>query len=418
MRARVRVRGSAAVAAALAVGLAAAGARADDTPAATALLRSLPAGELVMFDSPRKDRSPRLLLLARVKAPPERLRVLLADPQAYRRAIPSFVRADTLESKAGPAGTPPSRRLAWELEIPLWNLEGELWMRPLSDGVALDLVAGDLAPGRFVLRALPDGVGGGQSVLMVDGGAPVKNANWMTRRLAARDPRAEPAMAVTAAFVLLRALALQAERPGSRTAAASPRWPQAPMSAPTAEHLDGQALGAALAAGGFPLGPGSAAALVRSRSDGRLGQVALALQVALPQSVINNQLAQPSRWTALAGWKEIEVQPAPETPQLARWEVDSSLPFVDFDATWLVRAAAPFRAAIDRGDWRGAVMGWDVLPATPSVAVFSLHPRVETTGYLPRKLIEAEPLLEHGLALGLAYVDALALAAALQPPPR
>jgi hypothetical protein len=59
-------------------------------------------------------------------------------------------------------------------------------------------------------------------------------------------------------------------------------------------------------------------------------------------------------------------------------------------------------------------MGWDVLPAAPSVAVFSLHPRVETTGYLPRKLIEAEPLLEHGLALGLAYVDALALLAAVQ----
>ena len=49
------------------------------------------------------------------------------------------------------------------------------------------------------------------------------------------------------------------------------------------------------------------------------------------------------------------------------------------------------------------------------MAVFSLHPRVETTGYLPRKLIEAEPLLEHGLALGLAYVDALALLAAVQP---
>jgi hypothetical protein len=62
-------------------------------------------------------------------------------------------------------------------------------------------------------------------------------------------------------------------------------------------------------------------------------------------------------------------------------------------------------------------MGWDVLPATPTVAVYSLHPRIETTGYLPRKLIEAEPLLEHGLALGLAYVNAQTLLTALQSPP-
>jgi hypothetical protein len=409
MRSRALVRLAAVVAA---LGLAAP-AGADGTAAAVALSRALPAGELIMFESPRRDRSPRLLLLARVKAPPERLRALLLDPQGYRQAIPAFVRADTVATQAGP---PLARRLAWELEIPLWNLEGELWMRPTADGVALELASGDLAPGRFLLRALPDG--DGKSLLVVDGSAPVKNANWITRRLAARDPLAEPAMAVTAAFVLLRALALQAERPGPRAdsdRAASPRWPRAPMSAPKAERLDGQALGAALTALGFPLGPGSATALVRSRPDGRLHQVALALTVKLPSASVYAQLAQVDRWRALAGWKRIEARPVPENPALSRWEVDSSLPFVDFDATWLVRPAAPFRASIDQGDWRGAVMGWDVLPAASSVAVFSLHPRVDTTGYLPRKLIEAEPLLEHGLALGLAYVDARALLAALQP---
>lgn len=390
-------------------------ARADDTTAALTLLRALPAGELILFDAPRRDRSPRLLLLARVKAPPERLQALLADPQAYRRAIPAFVRADTLAFSAGSQTLTPARRLAWELEIPLWNLEGELWMRPAGDGVTLDLTSGDLAPGRFLLRALPDG-DGARSLLIVDGSAPVKDANWITRRLAARDPRAEPAMAVTAAFVLLRALALQAEHPGTRVdsgGAASRRWPEGAMSAPKLVHLDGQALGAALAAHGFPLGPGSVAALVRSRSDGRLQQVALALQAKLAPAALTTRLADPRPWHALAGWKQIQVRPAPDKPGLSHWDVDSSLPFVDFDATWLVQPAAPFRAAIARGDWRGAVMGWDVLPAAPSVAVFSLHPRVETTGYLPRKLIEAEPLLEHGLALGLAYVDALALLANL-----
>ena len=48
------------------------------------------------------------------------------------------------------------------------------------------------------------------------------------------------------------------------------------------------------------------------------------------------------------------------------------------------------------------------------MAVFSLHPRLETSGYIPRKFIEAEPLLEHGLSLGVAYVDAVSLLRTLQ----
>jgi hypothetical protein len=70
-------------------------------------------------------------------------------------------------------------------------------------------------------------------------------------------------------------------------------------------------------------------------------------------------------------------------------------------------------------------MAWEVVPTTvragplgkagalPTLAAHALHPRLERTGYLPRKLIEAEPLLEHGLALGLAYVNALSLVQAV-----
>ena len=92
------------------------------------------------------------------------------------------------------------------------------------------------------------------------------------------------------------------------------------------------------------------------------------------------------------------------------------MPFVDFDALWLVATGPPFRAVAIGGDGRGAVLGWDVLE-TPAragaMAVFSLHPRLEKAGYIPRKFIEAEPLLEQGLSLALAYVDAVAMIHAL-----
>jgi hypothetical protein len=46
--------------------------------------------------------------------------------------------------------------------------------------------------------------------------------------------------------------------------------------------------------------------------------------------------------------------------------------------------------------------------------VVSQHPRIEQTGFLARKLIAAEPLLEHGLSLALTIVEAVSLAPALE----
>ena len=51
--------------------------------------------------------------------------------------------------------------------------------------------------------------------------------------------------------------------------------------------------------------------------------------------------------------------------------------------------------------------------ANRSVAVLSIYPRLETSGYVPRKFVAAEPLLEHGMSLALGYADAMSMARAL-----
>lgn len=59
-------------------------------------------------------------------------------------------------------------------------------------------------------------------------------------------------------------------------------------------------------------------------------------------------------------------------------------------------------------------MSLDLLPSgTGTAAVLSLYPRLEKAGYVPRKSIASEPLLEHGLSLGLAVVDVVSLVRAL-----
>jgi hypothetical protein len=365
-----------------------------------AALDALGGADLVVFDDPQPDRPTRILFAALVNAPAERVRALLATPAAFQRAIPAFVEATVKEERPSGSELPPQRRIAWELEIPLWNLSGELWMRPRADGVDLDLVTGDLAPGRYRLSAAPHE---GRTILRIEGQSNLRAANFVTRRLVSGSPLAEPSIAATAGWVLLRALALEAER--ARTPAAlARRKPTAAMAAPPAFTLDGRTLGRVVA-GGAP-DPRRVSAAVRARPDGRLDRVEVAVPLTPAAAArVEAQLANPQRWRALPGWRRITVSASGDGPALRLWEVDSSLPFVDFDATWEVRPGPPFRAAAVRGDWVGAVMGWDLVPA---VAVYSLHPRLDRSGYLPRKMIEAEPLLEGGLALGLAYIDAVA----------
>ncbi len=336
---------------------------------------------------------------------------MLVDPATYRAALPALRRFDPVPAKQDPA-VPAALLLAWEIEIPLWNLAGRLWLRPRPDGVDLDLSVGDFAPGRFALRVRPDG---DTCLVTVEGRANVRDANWLTKRLVARSPLAEPAMTAAGVWVLLRAMVLEAGRVAGKADAR--RLPQGQMSAPSRWDLDGRPL-AALATQrplreAFPV-----LAVVRSRPDGRLDRVDLAITTRVPVAALAPRLSDAGAWRALPGWKKLTVTPsrAPTASPDALWEVDSTFPFVDFDATWTVAPGPPWRASIERGDWEGAVMGWDLVPATDGktgTAVFSMHPRIDRTGYVPRKFIATEPLLEHGLALGLAYVDAESLLRAL-----
>src|SRR6185503_7245144 len=102
-----------------------------------------------------------------------------------------------------------------------------------------------------------------------------------------------------------------------------------------------------------------------------------------------------------------------------RIEVNDNVALVDLDAVWSVSTSLPTRATVVEGDIRGAVLGWDVQPterADQSLAILSMHPRLDCAGFVERRLIAAEPLLEHALAVALTYVDAAAMAASLTKP--
>ena len=379
------------------------------TPAElSAALDVLGDADLVVLADPSR-RPAHLRLATRVAAPVDRVRATLADLAADRSALPALRRLEFegADKRHAGSGRPAEGMVAWELEVPLWNLEGKLWLQPTPTGADLIVMEGDFAPGLVRLSATPEPAG--TTLLSMDASANLRDVNWITRRMVKRSALAEPGLAVAAFYVMLRALRLQAERAGDAPDAR--RRPETAPSPPRLSELDGARL-ARLAGEGFQA-PALLAA-VRSRSHGRLALVQVLALSRLGAGAAAGLVAQPQTWQALPGWRNVTpAKPAGDCSSATCWKVDASFPFLDLDATWRI-VMQPWRGVSVAGACQGAAMGLDLLPTGAVTAVvLSLYPRLEKAGYVPRKSIESESLLEHGLSLGLAVVDAIALVRAL-----
>jgi hypothetical protein len=374
--------------------------------------------DLVLMNDPAGARPVRVLLATRVSAPVGRLRQVLTDSASYRKAMPAFRRTEIVSRRTRGAGIT-DLEIAWELEVPAWNLTGKLWLRPRPQGVDLEFSEGDFAPGLFHLKAIPSSSGdhkeekpgaGEHSILIIDGSANLGDANWAMRKLVSHSPLVEPVMTVAAVYVMLRALTGLAERGAAAR-------PDGAMTAPDLSSLQGSGTGRAASA--LTAQPRVFGA-VRRRADGRLAQVEVAVPVAAAPEDAAGKSLRPEAFRALPGWKK--VMPICGFPDECKdsvatcWAVETNVPLFSLGGTWKV-AQQPWRARMVAGETKGAVLGLDFVSGPSkgrTTLVVSQHPRLDQAGYFPRKLIAAEPLLEHGLALALTIIEAVSLAPTLE----
>jgi hypothetical protein len=375
-----------------------------------AALAQLHGADLVVIDPAGAGRPPSAQVALRVHAAPARVRAVLLAPGGYGQAVPALIRSQVIARRRRAGAAADEQQLVWELEIPLFNLEGRGWVSQTAAGAQITLDEGDLAPAKLSFSwtaAAAPGPAGAETILALEAQINVRAAGWLFRRVVSRSPYGESAMNASAAWVVLRAIAALAEHPDDPAA----RRPRAAAAPPPVESLDGADLA------GAALGPFRARGVVgavRRAPSGRLASVAIAVPVGLPPPALGARLAAPPSWRAFPGWNTVTPLPSGQI------EVRDDLPFVDFDAVWQPRRAPPLRAVATDGATRGALFGWDVRPADgdarASLAVLSLYPRLEAAGYVPRKFIAAEPLLEHGMALALAYADAMSMKRSLETP--
>jgi hypothetical protein len=376
-----------------------------DVPAL--LAAALPAdgtADVVLIDWPATPGMPHVRAVTATAATAAAIKNVLLDAGNYRKIVPALLRADVSRTPAG------LQSVGWEVEVPLFNLTGTLVIHERPDGAEVDLIDGDFSPGKLTFIAKPRANGGG-STLLVDAQLNIQNAGWLIRRLVKLSPAGEPAALVAASYVTLRAVALRAENvgsPGARRPAATPAPP--PSWSPSARVLADEKLSALR-------GHGAVALVARTWSQ-RLAGVAVATTLGVPTPNALGRLRDPESWHAFPGWQSIELRPGPNGLGA---KVEDSLPFVDLEATWMAEPGNPLRWTATDGVITGARLGWEIYPidpranaGAPTLMALMMYPRLETTGRLARKAIASEPLLEHGLAVAVAFADVTAMKTALE----
>jgi hypothetical protein len=370
------------------------------------LAAALPADgttDVVLVDWPAKPGTPHVRAATVVAAAPAAIRSAQLDAANYRKIVPALVRADVSRS---PAGLP---AVGWEVEVPLFNLSGTLVIHDRPDGAVVELVEGDFSPGRLTFTAAPRP--GGGSTLLVDAEMGIQNAGWLIKRLVKLSPAGEPAALAAATYVTLRAVALHAANAttgGARRPAGPPAPP--PTWSPSPRALADEKLAT--------LRQHGAVALVARTWSQRLAGVAVATTLGMPAPNALGRLRDPGSWRAFPGWKTIEPRVGPHGVGA---KVEDNLPFVDLEATWIAEPGDSPRWTATDGVTTGARLGWEVYPldpranaGAPALMALLMYPRLETTGRLARKAIASEPLLEHGLAVAVAFADLTAMKTALE----
>ncbi|MES1206358.1 MAG: hypothetical protein ABUS79_10515, partial [Pseudomonadota bacterium] len=208
------------------------------------------------------------------------------------------------------------------------------------------------------------------------------------------------------AYVALRGVALRAEHPkAART------WrPTDPPGAPADWQPDARALAAD---GLAPARAAGVVILIARRPDERLAGVAAGVAVSRPPAAIEPALRDPETWRLFPGLRKVQLLPGPGGPRV---RVEDDLPLMDLDATYAPQSDTRW-IAVD-GATRGARLGWTVVPQGARAATLALssYPRLEATGSVARRFMAAEPLLEPGLALAVAFANVASVGVALDPP--
>lgn len=360
-------------------------------------------GELALIESSPEGAARQVILFAVLAAPPEQVWDVLMDVEAYPQFLRTVV-ATKITRRDGPM-----MAYDWELDLPFFNLKGERLQRGQRPKVVeVRGNRGHLVGSRERWELYP--LDGGKRTLAAFYRAlDVDTGGILLKTMVKLEPSMEQGANLSTAFVHLRGLRRRIE------GKSGPEPPQVRRTGPVPAFRP-LGLGAeSLAEGRLKrLLRHGQLALIESHDDGALRQVALVTVVDAPSEKLSAVIRAPEKYPEfIKNFAQQKVTTLPDGRLQLQWELEvpltnlhgTSVMAMGEDGTVEIEAVS---GDITRGRWR-----WELTPlgAGATLPVHYAYTDVRESSWVTRKIVDREPLFEHGIVIASGTVALAAMKA-------
>ncbi len=371
--------------------------RSDVDPAA--LDRLLVRGPIALVESLSNGRSKQCVVFATVNASPEQVWDTLWAVEDYPKFMRSVERMKIVRSQGG------LQMFDWELNVPVFNLRGRRMMRGKRP-FALELrgVSGHFRDAHEAWELYPLD-GGTRTLIALYRTVDVANGGVLLKTMVELEASMEHGINASVSFVQIRDLSRHLEglppaRPGHHT---GPLPEFRPLLADATELT---ALRGLLQHGEL--------AMIESHEDGSLRQVTVLASVAAGPGKLTAVAHRPDTWPSFVP-NLVSQKVTEESKGVLRLEYEIEVPLANVEGVNRMTIhedgsvdMVAVSGDVSRGKWR-----WEfrALPDGVTVPVHYAYTDVRDASWFVKKLVEQQPLFEHGVVATASTIAVRALKA-------
>lgn len=363
-----------------------------------ALVPLLERGELALVEVDAEGRSKQIAIMTVIGVAPEAVYDAIMKVEAY----PEFLR--NMKSTRVTRRTPALTGYEWVLDLPVFDLRGHRAMRGQRPRLVEVRGTGGhfrSSQDRWELFAVE---GGRRTVVILYRAVDFGDAGVVLRTITELEPSMANALNLAMGFVQVRSLRFHLEgvEVPSYRAGAGPLPPLA-----TIELGSGGVRPEVL----HPLLERGVLALVESGPEGTLRQVHLWSQVEAPKDVLRGVVLEASEYARfIPTFKETKLSKLKEGHLRLEWTLDIPLVSVSGVTDVFPRADGSVDMLAVSGDVKRAHWRWAFVPqGRATLLVHEAYSDVRESSWLVEKMIEREPLLEHGIVVASSVIGVQAI---------
>jgi ribosome-associated toxin RatA of RatAB toxin-antitoxin module len=366
-----------------------------------AIAKVLARGELALVESNPDGSAAQIVFFSAMNAAPEKVYDVVIDVESYPKFMRSVVKNKIIRRQGEMFA------YEWELDLPVFNLKGVRAMRgKRPELIEAKGVSGNFKESKERWELYP--LDGGRRTLAVFyRSVDIESAGLIMKTMIKMEPSMEHGVNLAAGFVYVRDVRGQVE--GLPTPKIRNERGAVPEFRRLAIGPDGLEPGQAKALLQF-----GQLALIESNDDGSLRQVALLAAVGASKQTLASVVHQPAKYPEfipnLAKQRVTE-----ESKNHLKLEYEVEVPMVNLEG--VSRMTIEDDGSVDviavdgdikRGRWR-----WELyaLGDKMTVPIHYAYSDVSETSWFVKKLIEKQPLFEHGIVVAASTVAVRAMKA-------